>query len=409
MAKVILINPPDSFSFEPMTYPPLGLLYIAAVLERDGFEVEIADMRKGRLIGEADYYGFTATTPQIDDVIFINKLIKSKHPDAFTFIGGAHASWRYNEIFSQFDAVFVGEAEFDVTRVLNNKIRGALINCNKKEHSVDEIPLPARRLMPAEDIVSKKLWDGERYFNDNSPVATTLITSRGCPWRCGFCANIPQKVRFRSVVNVIDEIDVIKTDYNCNHFRFLDDNFLTDRGRVFDLCSVLPSRNIFFRCSARSDLIDDHICKRLYYAGCREIGFGVESADDTVLAIIKKNETVADHRNAIKIAKENGLKVKIFMMAGLPFENDLTVSKNKWFIEDTQPDKVVVSLFTPFPGSDIYERPYNYLVDINDIGWDEYVQSYPSKSLIRTHLCTSERLTEHHRDMIKFVEEYNAR
>ncbi len=407
--KVILIIPPDRLSFEPMTYPPLGLLYIAAVLERDGFEVEIVDTRKDSYsIGQADYYGFSATTPQIEDVIELRRKVSWKYPDAFTFIGGAHASWRSKELANIFDAVFVGEADFRISDILKDKMNG-IIDCSKSDEDVNLIPFPARHLMPKESIVSKKLWEGERYFNDDSPIATTLITSRGCPWKCSYCGNIPQKVRFRRVYDIINEIVVIKRDYDCNHFRFLDDNFLTNRKRAVDLCRILQTTGVEFRCSARSDLIDDIICKELYAGGCREIGFGVESADDLVLTIIGKGETVEDHKKAIKIAKDNGLKVKIFLMTGLPFESDNTIEMNKWFIEDTQPDKVVVSLFTPFPGSDIYEHPYNYLVDIQNMKWSDYVQSYPTKSLVTTHLCTSEQLTRHHSELIKFVEAYNAR
>jgi radical SAM superfamily enzyme YgiQ (UPF0313 family) len=302
----------------------------------------------------------------------------------------------------------VGEADFRISDILKDKMNG-IIDCSKSDEDVNLIPFPARHLMPKESIVSKKLWEGERYFNDDSPIATTLITSRGCPWKCGFCANIPQKVRYRKIYDIINEIVVIKRDYDCNHFRFLDDNFLTNRKRAIDLCLILYGTGTEFRCSARSDLIDDIICKQLYAGGCREIGLGVESADDSVLTIIGKGETVEDHKKAIWIAKNNGLKVKIFLMTGLPFESDNTIEMNKWFIEDTQPDKVVVSLFTPFPGSDIYEHPYDYLVDIQNMKWSDYVQSYPTKSLVTTHLCTSEQLTQHHSDLIKFVEVYNAR
>jgi radical SAM superfamily enzyme YgiQ (UPF0313 family) len=385
--KIILINPPDRISLEPMTYPPLGLLYVAARFERSGYEVEIFDMRDGRNIeeiGEADAYGFTATTPQINDVMDYVSFINKEYSYAYTYIGGSHATHRSEQLHGYFDFIKMGNIDI-----------GDMF--------------PPRHLMPKESIVNKNLWAGERYQGEEDPIATTMFTSFGCPWTCAFCANIPQKVIFRTPIEVLNEINIIKIAYDCNHFRFLDDNFLTDRKRVIDLCDILDKQDVYYRCSARSDLIDEDTCKMLYKSGCREIGLGIETADDHILTILNKRESVEDHKQAIKIIKDCGMDVKIFMMAGLPFETDATIEKSKQFIEDTQPDKIVMSLFTPFPGSDIYEHPDKYHITVKDVKWNEYSQAYPTKSIITTEDCSSDDLTGHYNDMIKCVGEYNAR
>jgi len=410
--KVILVIPVDRIDFNPLTYPPLGLLYIAAALEKE-FVVEVFDMREEYntidKIGEADYYGFTATTSQFDDVLYCVNFLKRKNKKSFYFIGGSHASWMYEEIKHDFNATIVGEADLQIIDILKSKKEGVFY-CNLKKENLDEIPFPARHLMLSNRIVSSDLWDGEGYQKENcSTLATTLITSRGCPWKCSFCANIPQKVNYRSEENIIKEIEKIIEEYTCRNFRFLDDNFLMNKKRLFQLLPMLKTKNISYRCSGRSDLIDDNICKLLYESGCKEIGFGVETADDEVLKLINKGESVEEHERAIKLAKQNNLRVKIFMMAGLPLESWETIEKNKRFIEKTQPDKVIVTLFTPYPGSDAYRFPEKYKIKIKQDEWKSFFQTYPSKSIISTDKCSSEELTEHHETMINFLLDFNKK
>ena len=404
MKKILIVVPRDALDLDPMVYPPLGLLYIAAVLEKDGHEVNVFDMRKSNNVEnlpEADFYCFTATTPQIE-----NEIKVSKHCNGITIIGGAHASWEPDSVKKHFDAVVIGEGENVILDIINNNVRG-VINANHLTKDINEIPFPARHLL--DNIVSKNLWDGYMFRTETSPIATTIISSRGCLWKCSFCANVPQPVRFRSAENIVEEIKEVINKYDCKHFRFIDDNFMLNKPVFRKVANQLKDLNISYRCAVRSDMLDAEICELLVVSGCKEVGFGVESGDDNVLRIIHKKETTKDHKRAIKLAKSFGLKTKAFLMAGLPGETWKSIEMTKRFIEKTKPEKWIASLFTPFPGSPIYNNPAAYGVEIIDKNFTNFVQSYPSKSVMKTNVASREELGLHYEELISYLKKlYNV-
>lgn len=405
MEKVVLVIPEDNIGAEPMVYPPLGLLYIAAVLE-PYYEVEIHDMRDSQDdIPRADIYCFTGVTPQINNSIQLAKFGKKIY-GAFTVVGGAHATWCPEEMAEHFDAVVVGEGEEIILDILNDRRIGIFKGTSKND--INDIPFPARHLLPKEKIVSEKLWDGYRFSKEDSPMATTIITSRGCKWSCSFCGNIPQPVRYRHPVSIRNEIVRLIKEYDCHYFRFLDDNFIGNIDRLETLSNYLAPLNINFRCSARSDLLNADICKMLVKAGCKEIGFGIESGDDKVLKMIHKGETVADHKKAVNLAKSYGLMTKTFLMAGLPGETRESIELTKQFMEEAKPDKWSAALFTPFPGCDIARNPKKYGVEIVDNNHDRYIESYPTKSVMRTKEASQEELGAHYEELLRYLtkEEY---
>ena len=324
MKRVCLIIPDDKSAYDPMVYPPLGILYIAASLIRNGIkDITISDLRSEydlNKIPEAEFYMFSAVTPQYNDAKNICKQLRNKYPKAFYVIGGPHVSnmnqeWHYTQLALYWDAIVVGEGESAVIDLISRK----QIGIYRKNVPIDKITYPARHLLHKSSIVSDKLWEGHGY--GNGIEATTMITSRGCPYNCAFCANIPMKVRFTSIRNVMGEIHQVIEKYNVNHFRFLDDHFTMNLKRLEEFTKAVKGLNISYRCSARSDKFDERIAGLLLTSGCKEIGFGIESADQKVLDLIKKDESVDDHMNAIRIARRFGLKTKAFFMAGLQTGN----------------------------------------------------------------------------------------
>jgi radical SAM superfamily enzyme YgiQ (UPF0313 family) len=401
MAKIILIIPKTETEISPLVYPPLGLLYIAAILENEGHDISIYDMRddnKIENIPTAEFYGFTAVTPQIGAVIASAKYLR-EHTNSFLFIGGAHASYFPHELKKTFDAIIVGEGEELVCDIIKN--RAEKIGCCAPTQPADLIPFPARHLMKVNKVVSSELWEGYGY--GTGPKATTLITSRGCAWRCAFCANIPQKVRFRSVDNIINEIELVINKYDCRNFRFIDDNFITNKNRLKEFSKKAGSLNISFRCAGRTNLLTDKVCELLAQSGCKEIGFGIESADNKILSLLNKNETVENHKKAILMAKKHGLKTKGFFMAGLPGETWETIEKNKNFVEEVGLNKIIVTLFTPYPGCAMWEDPKKFDIKILENNWDKYFQTYPSKSAIESSLASNDELTAHFDEFINFT------
>jgi len=399
--NILLLILEDTHSFSPTVYPPLGLLYIASELEQR-HSVSIYDLRDNPIenIPNADIIACSATTSQSKRLKEIAPILKEK--SKLTIIGGAYASWTPEDIKPYFDCVVIGEGEGVINYIIDNNYKGII---NAKDYNlkdINSICFPARHLLPKNRILSTELWGGYRFENDIP--ATTLITSRGCPWKCSFCANIPQKVRYRTPENIIKEIENIITDYNCYHFRFLDDNFIMNVPRLRELCNMLAPLNIHFRCSGRSDLITEEICSLLQLGGCNEIGFGVESCDDSVLKIINKNETVDDHEKAIIMVKKYNIKSKVFFMSGLPGETWETIKKNKEFIERVKPDKWFCTLFTPYPGCDVWNNPEKYNVEIINKDFANYYQTFPTKSTIKTDTISNEELNDHHTDFITYIE-----
>jgi len=401
MTTVALINPADNSSIEPMVYPPLGLLYIASILERNGYRAILYDLREDsdiHRIKEHDIYCFTATTSQINQTVNTSRYLRRIYKDKFHIIGGPHASFMAETLTDTFDVIIIGSGEYAVLSAILYRKPDIL---SMPLTSLNDIPFPSRHLMKPEHIATNLLWEGHRY--GTGPIATTITASRGCPHKCSFCANIPRKVLLRDHGDIASEIEELQKTYNCNHFRFLDDNLLLNKKWLRNLSEELHDLRIEFRCSVRSDSLDEEFCDMLDYAGCKEIGFGVECADDRVLSAIDKKETASDHANSIALAKKYKFKTKAFFMVGLPFETEDTIKKNKHFISTVKPDKVIVTLFTPYPGSDIFDSPDKYGVRILTKHWNRYVQTSPTRSIIETNYGKPKDFERRHMEMIRFI------
>ena len=277
--KITLIVPPYPLLAEPTVYPPLGLLYIAGVLEKKGYKVNVCDLRTSNdfsTIPKADIYGVSTTTGEAEDSKKIGQYLKGKGK---TIVGGAHASLVPDDLVNYFDTVVVGDGEETVIDVIENDLKGIVKGKTVKD--LDTVPYPARHLMPKEKIVSPSLWGG--YRSTNSPPTTTIMTSRSCPFHCAFCGNIPQPVRFHSVQYVAKEFVNICNDYGCYYFDVLDDHFTMNKQRLRDLLPAIEPLKISFRCQARGDALDDEICDLLVRMGCKEVDIGVETADEDIL------------------------------------------------------------------------------------------------------------------------------
>jgi len=410
MKKIILIIPKDDIGFEPLVYAPLGLLYIASTL-RDSkiFNVEVYDMREEENgienVPKSEFYGITAVSSQIEDVKKISEKLK-KENNAFVVLGGAAASWQSEELKDYFDTVVIGEAENIVVDVFKNKTKG-IVNANLcSPMKADDISFPARDLMERKKIVNSKLWRGYGFGKNNGIMATTVISSRGCPFNCAFCGNLPQKIRFRSVGNIMKEVDYLMHEYGCDHFKLIDDNFVMKKSRLKILMKEFEKRNVKFRCNARSDSINEEICGWLEQGGCEEVGLGVETVDNSLLKMLNKKETVEQHKDAIRLLRKYRIRSKIFLLLGLPGETWGTIEEIKKFIIEVNPDTWIVSLFTPYPGCDMYFNPEKFGFQIVEKDYSKYYQTFPARSNIETENTKREEFEMHHKEIVNFLEKY---
>ena len=362
MRDLVLIQLPNPALQHPSMYMPLGILYIAAVVEKAGYKVDILDLREGfKPFPDARFYGFSCTTPEIN---YAKEL--AKQVDGWTIVGGAHPSLLPEDCGGYFDHVVIGEGEEIILDILNGHIApGFTAGCRIAE--LDTIPYPAWKNLDAP--FSNTLFPGEGHGTGDK--AATLIASRGCPWSCSFCGNLFQRpVRFRSVENITGEIKELKK-LGITYFRFEDDNF-TLHPSFEDLCHALKELHIVYKCHTRSDILSPLKAQLMKMSGCEECGLGVESADDKVLQINKKHEIAEQHKEAIRILKSCGIRAKTYWMAGLPGETDETLELNKRFMQETQPEKWTLSCFTPYPGCEIYNHPEKFGIEIINKNWSTW-------------------------------------
>jgi len=366
---VVLVQPPNPVLSDPTTRWPLGLAYLEAMLTEPGVKVAVADLRDKEidlsLIPNAPIVGITAATGEIADAKQVARLVKQRNPKVLTVIGGAHATYLPEDCYGSFDLVVSGEAErFTMTSI--GKKAGSWYLIGRPLPDLDALPFPTRHPFS----FSETLFEGAGY--GKGPMATSIITSRGCPFTCAFCQSHPRRLRFRSAENVAEEIKQIRDEWNCHHFRFEDDSFTLKPERVFDICRHLNPLKVHWRCHTRSDLFGRDMARVMRLAGCDEVGFGVESADQRVLDKVNKKETVEEHIRAIRIAEGSGVKAKAFFMAGLPGETDEIVDITRDFLEKAQPSKIILSRFTPYPGSSVWAQPDKYGVAWIDADLSHY-------------------------------------
>lgn len=357
MIDLCLIALPNPVLTTPTMYFPLGILYIAAVVKDAGFSVEIVDMRdKIKGVPLAKYYGFSCTTPEIKYAFEVAKVVTGK-----TIIGGAHATVAPRDC-KNFDYIVSGEGEMPIIEILRGKVDTQLVMGNRVLN-LDDIPYPAWDMV--KDCFSEELFPGERYGKGEKGM--TVISSRGCPYNCSFCANTTRTpVIYRSTKNIIGELKELKKR-GVHYIRFEDDNF-TLHPDLQNLLLDLAKLNIHWKCHTRSGLLSLEQAQMMKWAGCEECGIGVESADDIVLAINNKKIKAEQHGQAIELLHKAGIRAKTYFIAGLPGETKETLRINQEFFERYKPDKWTLSTFTPYPGCDIFHHPSSYGVTIED--WD---------------------------------------
>ncbi len=360
MIDLCLVALPNPALSNPRMYFPLGILYLASIVKKEGFEVEITDMRDGeKSLPEAKFYGFSCTTPEIKRAKEVARKVTGK-----TIVGGAHASLMPNDCLD-FDYAISGEGEQAIVDILKGEVKDKVILTDRIK-DLDSIPYPAWDMA---DCFSPELFPGERY--GKGELGMTVIGSRGCPFSCHFCGNVYRTpVIYRSSKNIVGELEELKKR-EVTHVRFEDDNF-TLHPKFNDLCLEIGRLKLSWKAHTRSKLLTLDQAKLMKWAGCEEMGLGVESADDDVLIINNKQEEVSDHLRAIKILREAGIRSKTYFIAGLPGETDETLKINQAFFIAAKPDKWTLSTFTPYPGTEIYKHPDQFGIRILDTDFNNW-------------------------------------
>ncbi len=358
--KVTIVLLPVPHLADAKMYCPLGPLYVAAGLERADIYALVADLRVVKEedwldhIEESDAYGISAMSMQYPDAIKLAHKLKARDGGRIV-LGGVHATIS-EDLDPVFDSIVYGDGERAFPLLLGGKVI-----CGE---SLDEYPYPARHLLPFRCMASKSLGDGE--------WATTITASRGCPYHCAFCAS-PRMyggVRFRSPADIAAEIESLRLrrppGYQIDRLTFLDDLLTVNLLWLRKFRDAIAPLRIQFKSNARVDTLDAQKIALLQEAGCIQLGLGVESVNQYTLDIIQKEQTVEQSRQAIALCKEAGLKTGLFLIIGLPGDFGDLSGRIIEFLKETQPDKVCVNSFIPFPGCSIYYSPRHYGLRFRD-------------------------------------------
>ena len=392
-------------------HPPIGLLYAAASIESAGHIVKVSDELVNddteKIIEEfkPDTLCLSINTPCVPRARSLVEYGK-KHGVMLFIAGGAHA---VNEPESCIvdvgvNVAVMNEGEVILPELLNKNEwdeikgityknnKGEIINNGKNEliEDLDNLPFPARHLIDFSKYAGTAEFGFLLHKNEKW---TPVITSRGCPYLCTFCANwrvMGRDTRDRSPENVLAELKEIKYVNGINTVLFLDDTFTLRPERVEKLCKLIiqENLNIKWSCQTRVDVSKD-LLELMKKAGCQLVAFGVESGSNKVLRIIKKGTNISIVKNAFKISHEVGLRRKAFFIVGLPGEEKEDFEMSIKLAKEINPEYLWVSKFSPVPGSEYYEKNKE---DLHDMNWEDY--GYFNGK-------TSEEVDKRHKELIR--------
>lgn len=395
---IVLINPwPKAEGINEATIePPLGLAYIAAVLEREGFKPDIVDASVLRLkVGKVaeivlqkkpKIVGISANVISARSAFEISRILKRKNKNLKVIFGGPHPTALPKETLekSKADAIVLGEGEETALEICQRMKRkrplfknvaglvyrenGEIIQNERRPliGDLDSLPFPAYHLLP--DLNCYKTRARKK------PVAS-IFTSRGCPFQCVYCSSniFGKKYRMRSPQNVLEEIDYLVKHYQVKQIDILDDNFTLIKERTDKIFDGLIARGhnlaINLQSGIRADRVDKELIKKMRKAGVFKIAFGVETGDKRVLKIIKKSLDLRAVLKATKWAKKEGITTYGFFMFGLPGETKTSMQKTINFAKKMDPDIAHFGITVPFPGTELYEeikRRGKFLISVED-------------------------------------------
>lgn len=362
--KVVLVNPPQRFLSNPRAAEPLGLMCIEGALRYLGVDVQTIDLSctPEAELPPADVYGFTAVTPAYRTAVELARQVRP----AYTVLGGPHASAVPNAARVEFDAVVVGPGEGALRSILSDA-------AGPRHGGIFQNTEVVGHLKPA-----RVLWERIEYQVLPGRRSASIMSARGCPFDCSYCASSTiwsRRLHSRPVQHVIEEVEELRDRYGIRTIKFIDDTFTVPKSRFFELADALMKTGVHWLCGTRTDAVDDDVLAHLAAAGCTQVDFGVESVDDAVLKRINKRATVAQAREAIATAKRHGLAVRIFLIYGLPDEPEDIVERTIRFVQETQPAFVAVYTCTPYPGCALWRFPQHFGIEWIEPNYDAYCHS----------------------------------
>ena len=366
-----------------MSYPlhPLGVTKLAAILREKGNDVKILDMDASKLqlnglvqtmrSFKPDIVGISYRTASINDARGIRDCVKNFDTEIKVVVGGADVTARKVDSVRDVDADLgvVGEGEDTISIIVNNHgedlscTKGLVIKNGKGQFKFTGEREPIRNL-DVYPFTAYNLLDLDKYrtYPINLPRDyLTMITSRGCPFRCIFCFNnmFGKFWRGNSPEYIVNEIEHCEQTLplHLKSILFLDDSFTVDKDRIYKLCRLIKKQGIdlTFKFETRVDLVNHGLLKAMFDVGFKHVSFGVESGNATILREWEKGITKDQVRRAFKIAKKIGFCVTGYMIIGAPSETPKTIQDSIDFVKELKPDFTQWSVAAPIPRTKLAE------------------------------------------------------
>jgi len=403
--RVLLVFPPATIypDEDPPQAFPLGIGYLAAVLEKQGYQVRVLDctandqnltknkdgtLHAGLTWAEIkeevedfhpDFVGISCLwTADYPNAKRISEIVK-KLEDIPVILGGAHTTALPQEVLSNqtIDYVVIGEGEIALPRLLKHitenkqlsnlggigyKANGTLkINpINEYVSNLDDLPFPARHLFPMQDYLSSQ--NVHNYIFKRQPQAQ-MITSRGCPLNCSFCTIHSiwgKKVRFRSPENVVDEIEFLVSEYGVKEIHFEDDNISINPARMKKICEEIIRRKLDIAWTAPNGMYVHTLTKDLLntmkQSGCYRVSMGIENGNQEFLKkVLRKALNLQKVRSVAKDLKDLKIESTGFFILGIPGETTQTMEQTIDFAKSLDLDDAIFSIYSPYPGTELYD------------------------------------------------------
>ena len=375
--KILLVQPPHRYGkWErgPNSFP-LGLAYIAKIMMNSGHHVEIFDIwanqytndEVSQKIKEFDYdiIGISGLSTQYAYLKWFISEFK-KHHEAPTIVGGALATLTPQILLehTQADICVIGEGEITFKNVVENisklegvngihfKRDGKIVKNKPQEYikDLDSIEFPAWDIFPM-DVYLKYCR-----VHGTNVSAMNIIAGRGCPYNCRFCSKTFHGARFRSIGNIIQEVETLIKRYGIGGIGFSDELVVINKDRMYELCEKIEPLGIKWSCQGRSNLVDFELLKRMKETGCVAVGYGVESGSQVILNNMRKQITVQQSSQAIEDTIKLGMYPIVQLMYGYPGENKDTLRETEQFLTNLPyVSRATLSITTPLPGNELWD------------------------------------------------------
>jgi len=424
--RLLLIEPPfERFQGIKRCFFPLGIASLAAYVRPKGYDILVYDAELGQeteivpyaeaakayerfLQGLADpgHYiwqevrqkirdfapdvvGISCATVKYEPALKIAALAKEWNPEVQVVLGGCHPTVLPQVVIKEQVVDFVVRGEGEVTMLellecLENGRRGLEDVLGLSFKVKDKIRHnPPRPLMPNLDAIpypARDLLDNCQAYDPED--MGLLMGSRGCPFECTYCASENmwgRRVRYRSVENILGEIKEVWQRFGTTQFSFEDDSFTSRKKLVLEFCDRLIEEKLPIKWSAitRIHLLNDELLERMRAAGCNHIRVGIESGSDKVLRATKKHLTVSQIRQGAEVLRRHKIYWSAYFMAGLPCETEEDIRATIQLMKEIKPDYCTLSIFTPYPGTEIFEELRREGVVQEEMNWARFSHASP--------------------------------